>query len=122
MNLTLCRVLKSVEKKSVQSSCYGLEVMKNSHSKESVHCFMYSGVQPWLIKDMIALQNYTKSESVLVGPYGEIYPASHDANQDVNIKAEEVSDTQEEANPVGITNQEIKVEPEVSCLFLYVHS
>jgi hypothetical protein len=70
---------------------------------------------------MMALQNYTKSETVLVGPYGETYPASHDANQAVNIKSEEVSDAQEEADPVGITNQEIKVEPEVSCTFLYVH-
>jgi hypothetical protein len=34
----------------------------------------------------------------------------------VNIKAEE-----EEVDPVGITDQEIKAEPEVSCMFLYVH-
>jgi hypothetical protein len=36
----VCKVLKSVEKKSVQSSCYGLDVMKNSLSKESIHSFM----------------------------------------------------------------------------------
>jgi hypothetical protein len=69
----------------------------------------------------MVLQNNTKTGNRLVGPYGEIYPASHDANQDMNIKAEEVSDAQEEADPVGITNQEIKVEPEVSCVFLCVH-
>ena len=67
------------------------------------------------------LQNCTNSEKVLVGPYGETYPASHDASQAVNIKAEDVSDPQEAANPVRITFQEIKAKPEVSCMFLYVH-
>jgi hypothetical protein len=56
-----------------------------------------------------------------VGPYGETYPASYDANQAVNIKAEEVSDTQEEPDSLRITVQEIKAEPEVRCMFLYVH-
>jgi hypothetical protein len=56
-----------------------------------------------------------------VGPHGETYSASHDANQAVNIKAEEVLDAQEEADPVRITIQEIKAEPVVSCMFLYVH-
>jgi hypothetical protein len=69
----------------------------------------------------IVLQNSTNSENVLVGPYGEIYPASHDASQSMNIKTEEVSDAQEDADPVQITVQEIKVEPEVSCMFLNVH-
>jgi hypothetical protein len=69
----------------------------------------------------VVLQNYTNSEMVLVGACGETYPISHDANQAVNIKAEEVSDAQEEADPLRITNQEIKVEPEVSCMFPYVH-
>jgi hypothetical protein len=69
----------------------------------------------------VVLQSYTKSENILVVPYGETYPASHDANQAVNIKAKEASDAQEEADPVVITNQEIKAEPEVSCMFLYVH-
>jgi hypothetical protein len=69
----------------------------------------------------MVLQNYTNSQTMLVGPYGEIYPASQDGNQAVNIKAEEVSDAQEEADPVGVTTQEIKAEPEVSCMFLYVH-
>ncbi|XP_023712240.1 uncharacterized protein LOC111867015 [Cryptotermes secundus] len=56
--------------------------------------------------------NCTNSENVLVGPYGETYPASHDASQAMNIKAEDVSDLQEEADPVRITFQEIKAEPE----------
>jgi hypothetical protein len=73
--------------------------------------------------DMISSQNYTNSENILVGPYDETYPSSHDGNQAVmNIKAEEVLDAQGEADPVRRTIQEIKAEPEVSCMFLYVHS
>jgi hypothetical protein len=60
------------------------------------------------------LQNCTNSEKVLVGPYGEIYPASHDANQAMSIKAEVVSDAEEAADPVRIAVQEVKAEPEVS--------
>ncbi|PNF24986.1 hypothetical protein B7P43_G08358 [Cryptotermes secundus] len=56
--------------------------------------------------------NCTNSEKVLVGPCGEIYPASHDANQAMNIKAEEVSDAQEEVDPVQITVQEDRTSPE----------
>jgi hypothetical protein len=69
----------------------------------------------------MVLQNTTDSETMLVGPCGETYPARHDANQAVNIKSEEVSDAQEEADPLRITIQEIKAEREVSCMFLYVH-
>jgi hypothetical protein len=57
-----------------------------------------------------SLQNCTNSEKVLVGPYAEIYPASHDANQALNIKAQEVSDAEEEVDPLQITVQEIKAE------------
>ncbi|XP_023715344.1 zinc finger protein 19-like [Cryptotermes secundus] len=56
--------------------------------------------------------NCTNSENVLVGPCGETYPASHDANQAMNIKAEEVTDSEEEVDPLKITVQEIKAEPE----------
>jgi hypothetical protein len=62
----------------------------------------------------MVLQNSANSENILVGPYGELYPASH-------IKTEEVSDAQEDADPVQITFQEMKTEPEVSCVFLYAH-
>jgi hypothetical protein len=72
-------------------------------------------------KVMLILQSHTNSENILVGPYGEIYPGSHDANQAINIKAEGVSDAQGDVVPVRITFQEIKAEPEVSCIFLYVH-
>jgi hypothetical protein len=58
---------------------------------------------------------------MLVCPCGETYPASHDASQAWNIKADEVSEAQEEADPVRMTIQEIKAEPEVSCMIPYVH-
>jgi hypothetical protein len=67
------------------------------------------------------LQNCTNSENVSVGPHGETFPAGHDANRAMNMKAEEVSDVVKEEDPVPITFQKIKAEPEVSCMFLYVH-
>jgi hypothetical protein len=71
---------------------------------------------------MMPLQNCTHAEKVLMGPYRETYLASHDTDQAINIKAEEDSDTEEEVDPLQITVQEIKAEPEeVSCVFLYVH-
>jgi hypothetical protein len=65
---------------------------------------------------MMVLQDYTNSEDVLVGPYGETYPACYDADQAFNIKAEEVSDAEEEEDVLPKTIQEIKAEPEVSCM------
>jgi hypothetical protein len=72
-------------------------------------------------KGMMVLQSYTNSENILMGPYGETYPACHDANQAMNVKAEEVSDVEEEVHPLPIAIQEIKAEPEVSCVSLYAH-
>jgi hypothetical protein len=63
---------------------------------------------------MMPLQNCTNSKNVLVGPYGETYPTSQDANQAMNIKAEEHSDAEQGADPVRIAVQEVKAEPEVS--------
>jgi hypothetical protein len=57
---------------------------------------------------------------MLVGPYGETYPACHDGDQAINIKVEEVSDAEEEADPLSVTIQEIKAEPEVSCIYMSV--
>jgi hypothetical protein len=71
--------------------------------------------------DMMVLQNYTKSENISVGPYCDTHAACHDANQALNIKAEEISDTGEEKEPVSKTIQEMKVEPEVSYMSLYAH-
>ena len=64
----------------------------------------------------MVLQNCTNSENALVGPYGETYPTPHDANQAMNVKAEAVSDAEEEEDPVPITFPEMKAEPEVSCM------
>jgi hypothetical protein len=118
MNLTLSKILKSVE-----SSCHGVGVTKNSYSKVSIQHTLF---HEWWCKAMTdkrcdSLQNCTSSEKILVGPYGEIYPASHDANQAMNIKAEEDSDAEEEADPLQIAVQEVKAEPEVSCMVLYDH-
>jgi hypothetical protein len=71
-------------------------------------------------KGMMVLQRYTNSEKVLVGPYGETYPACHNGNQAMNVKDEEVSDAAGEEDPLHIAVQEIKAEPEVSCMPLYV--
>jgi hypothetical protein len=49
-------------------------------------------------------------------PNGETYPASHDENQAMNVKAEEVSDVEVAEDPVPITFPEIKAESEVSCM------
>jgi hypothetical protein len=62
------------------------------------------------------LQNSTKPENILVGPYGETYPAYHDGNQAMDVKAEDASDAEEEEDPLLLTCPEIKAEPEVSCL------
>jgi hypothetical protein len=51
-----------------------------------------------------------------VGPHGETYPAPHDANQAMNIKADAASDAEEEEDPLQISVQKIKAEPEVSCV------
>jgi hypothetical protein len=75
-------------------------------------------VHPFLREMWWFLQSYTNSENVLVGPYGETYPASHDANQAVNVKAEAASDAEEEEDPFPITFEEIKAETEVSSLSL----
>jgi hypothetical protein len=46
-------------------------------------------------KVMMVLQNYTISENILVVPYGETYPASHDANQATIITDLKVSDAED---------------------------
>jgi hypothetical protein len=91
--------------------------MRRSHSKDSILCLMCGVVQPFLRKMWWFLQSYTNSENVSVGPYGEIYPTSHDADQAVKVKAETTSDAEEEDDPVPITFSELKAESEVSCVF-----
>ena len=43
-------------------------------------------------KYIMVLQNYTNSENEVLGVCGETYTTSDDANQAMNVKAEEVSD------------------------------
>jgi hypothetical protein len=109
-------IFKAVAKKSVEKSCYGLDVMKNSH-KVDHSLFHVWCCTPLIDKDTMVLQNYTNSEKVLVGPCGEIYPACHAGTQATDVKAEEVSDAAEEEDALPIAIQEIKAEPEVSCVF-----
>jgi hypothetical protein len=71
-------------------------------------------------KDMV-LQNCTIVKKEERGPFVEMYPASHDGNHATYIKAEEVSDAEEEEDPVAVTFPETKLEPEVSCMSLCVH-
>jgi hypothetical protein len=92
---------------------------------------------------MMVLQNHTNPEMEVRDPCVETDPTSRDASQAINIKVEEVSDTEEEAGPVPdgsqtfsikvekvsdteegpvpITFPKIKAEPEVRCMSLYVH-
>jgi hypothetical protein len=69
--------------------------------------------------DVMVSQNYTNSENMVVGPYGETFSVYHD-DQAVNIKDEEVLDSEKGKDPVPLTVQEIKAESEVSNMFLYV--
>jgi hypothetical protein len=75
-----------------------------------------------IYKDVMVLQNHTNSAMELQDPCGEPNPTSRDASQVINIKVEEVSDTEEEVGPVPITFPKIKVEPEVRCISLHAHS
>jgi hypothetical protein len=71
-------------------------------------------------KDVMVLQNCTNS-AMERDPCGEPNPTYGDASQAINIEVEEASDAEEEEGPVPITFPEIKAEPEVRCMSLYVH-
>jgi hypothetical protein len=67
---------------------------------------------------LVVLQNPTDLENVQ-GLGTDLYPASfHDACQAISIKAEELSDAEEEEDPPAITLPGIKAEAEVSCVCL----
>jgi hypothetical protein len=71
---------------------------------------------------MLILQNCRDSENCVPVPCSETHPAaSHDANQIVNIKVEEVSDTEVEEHPVPMTFTGLKSEHEVSCNWLFLN-
>jgi hypothetical protein len=67
---------------------------------------------------MMALQNNTSLKKVLGSLYDEMYPASHDGDHAMNMKPEEVSDTDEEEVCVPIKIRKIKAETKVSCMSL----
>jgi hypothetical protein len=63
---------------------------------------------------LVVLQNLTDSENVQ-SLCTEMCPASsHDAYQAINIKAEVLSDLEEEEDPHAVPFPVIKAEPEVS--------
>jgi hypothetical protein len=65
---------------------------------------------------MMVLQNYTDLGNAVPGPCAETCTTSRDATQAMNIKSEEGSDADEKEDPVQLTLQKIKAEPEVSCI------
>jgi hypothetical protein len=69
-------------------------------------------------KCTVVLQNCMDLQKHVPGTCNVTYPASsHDANQAMNIKVEEVSDVEmEEEHPVPMTFVGIKAEHEVSCM------
>jgi hypothetical protein len=69
----------------------------------------------------MVLQTYTNVKKEVWGPFGETFLEFCDTAQAMNIKADEISDVDEEEDPVPITFPKIKAEPEVSCMSLYAH-
>jgi hypothetical protein len=65
-------------------------------------------------KDIMVLQICTNLEKDVQSPCGEMYPTSDESFQAKNIKAEEVSDAEEEEDIVSTTFPKIKAEAEVS--------
>jgi hypothetical protein len=69
---------------------------------------------------MLVLQDCAHSQEDVPGSCTETYStSSHDANQAINIKVEDVSDVEEEENPVPISFPGIKAEHAVSCFFSF---
>jgi c-di-GMP-binding flagellar brake protein YcgR len=69
---------------------------------------------------VVVLQNCRDLQKVMQGSCGETCPESHDANQIISIKVEDVSDTEEEEeeeeDPMSLKYSRIKSEHEVSCM------
>jgi hypothetical protein len=68
-------------------------------------------------KGMLVLQDSAHSQEDVPGSYTET--SSHDAHQAINIKVEEVSDVEEEEDPVPISFPGIKTEHAVSSFFSF---
>jgi hypothetical protein len=67
---------------------------------------------------LFILQNHTDLEEPR-NVHSEIFPASYDTCLVTGIKAEILSDTEEEEYPAPMTFLGTKAEPEVSCFFVY---
>jgi hypothetical protein len=64
----------------------------------------------------VLLQNCMDFQKDMQGSCSESCPTSCDANQIVSIKVEDVSDIEEEEDPLALRYSGIKTEPEVSCM------
>jgi hypothetical protein len=66
---------------------------------------------------LVVLQDCMDLEKAALGSCSETCPASsHDADQAMDMKVEQVSDVEEEGDPVQITFPGIKAELQVSCI------
>jgi hypothetical protein len=68
----------------------------------------------------VVLQNCISLLEIVPGSCSETCLTSHDDNQIIDIKVENVADAQEEEDPLLITSQVIKTENEVSCVSVRV--
>jgi hypothetical protein len=67
-------------------------------------------------KGVVLLQNYMDLRKDIHGSCSETSPLSHDANQIISVKIEDVSDIEEEKDPVPFIYSRIKTEHVVSCM------
>jgi hypothetical protein len=65
---------------------------------------------------VVLLQNYMDLQKDIRGSRSETCPASLDASQFISVKLEDVSDIEEEKDPVPLNVSGIKTEHEVSCM------
>jgi hypothetical protein len=72
---------------------------------------MYWGCTAVINKNMMVFQNYAGIEKDVPVPCGVTCPTSYDADLAMNIKAKEVSDEEEEGDPLAVTSPRIKDEP-----------
>jgi hypothetical protein len=69
---------------------------------------------------MVILQNCMDFLKVEPGLISETCPSSHDGNQVIDVKVEEASDTCEVEDPLLVTLPGIKVECEVSYVYVSI--
>jgi hypothetical protein len=67
-------------------------------------------------KGIMHLQNCMDLQKDMQGSCSETCPTSHDADQIISIKVEDVSGTEQVENPVPFGYPGIKAEHDVSCM------